>query len=324
MLRLFLNLQILCLQTLCLKPQCRRAVLALSVGLLLVAGWLVSPRPAYAQLAVPAQIAPETPADPFPPPTADPDPVPAAAQRLGAGQPAAEEPATGLLPLVTKNPWTVAASVSPFILASLIALWFGSERLVVLRRGRVIPKPFVRRFLDLLKNNQLDAPAALELCEQNDSPVAHIFAHGVRKWGRPSVEVEQAIIDGGERQVAHLRKHLRVLNGVATVTPLIGLLGTVVGMMIAFFHLSGGEAVGRAEELAIGIVTALSTTALGLSIAIPSLILYMYLTGRIDSLVMEMDDLAQQVVHRISAEALATRPPERPPSRTRTKVEAVS
>ncbi len=221
--------------------------------------------------------------------------------------------------LFRKNPTAAIGSVAPFVVASLIAIWFSVERAVVLRRGRVIPKPFVERFLNLLKVGQLDARSAVELCEQNGSPVATIFAYGVRKWGKPSVEVEQAIIDGGERQVAQLRKHLRIINGVATVSPLIGLLGTVIGMMMAFFDLAGSEGGNRAQELAVGIVTALSTTALGLAIAIPCLIVYMYLAGRIDNLVMEMDELAQQVVNLISAEGLAANPPVRPGPRSRAR-----
>lgn len=194
----------------------------------------------------------------------------------------------------------------PFVLATLIALWFSTERLVVLRRGRVIPKPFVERFLKHLEDRTLGKEEALEICEDNGSPVAMVFAHGVRKWGKPSVEVEQAIIDGGERQVAALRTHLRVINGVATVTPLLGLLGTVWGMLQAFNDIAAAGAMGSTTMLASGIALALLTTAAGLVIAIPSLIIYMYLSGRVDSLVMDMDELAQTVVHSISAEALAT------------------
>lgn len=213
---------------------------------------------------------------------------------------------------IPTNPVEVVQAMSyffviPFMGASVIALWFAIERLVVLRRARVIPKPFVERFLLHLEEGEINAEEALELCEKNNSPVAAVFAHGIRKWGKPSVEVEQAIIDGGERQVAQLRKHLRVLNGVATVTPLVGLLGTVIGMIQAFNQIAHSDAMGRAEELAVGIALALLTTAAGLLIAIPSLILYMYLAGRVDSLVMEMDLLAQNVVHLISAEALAER-----------------
>jgi len=197
--------------------------------------------------------------------------------------------------------------IAPFFFASVIAVWFAIERLVLLRRGRVIPKAFAMRFLEHLEDGKLDQDSALKLCSQSGSPLADVFAHGIRKWGKPSVEVEQAIIDGGERQVSQLRKHLRVLNGVATVTPLLGLLGTVIGMIEAFNDIAAAGAMGKAEQLASGIALALLTTAFGLTIAIPSLIMYMYLAGRVDALVMEMDELAQEVVRLVSAEHLAAK-----------------
>lgn len=196
----------------------------------------------------------------------------------------------------------------PFFICSVIAVWFVIERMVVLRENRVIPRAFVDRFLQLLEQNKLDAETALKLCDQNASPVASVFAHGIRKWGKPSVEVEQAIIDGGERQVSQLRKHLRVINGVATVSPLFGLLGTVVGMIEAFNQIATSQAAGKAEQLAAGIALALLTTAVGLLIAIPCLTIYMYLAGRVDNLVMQMDDLAQRVVNLISLEGLMNKP----------------
>ncbi|MHC4879638.1 MAG: MotA/TolQ/ExbB proton channel family protein [Planctomycetota bacterium] len=204
----------------------------------------------------------------------------------------------------------------PFVMASIIALWFAIERMVVLRRTRVIPPHFVEAFLDSLEQRRLDEPNAIDLCEKNASPIAAVFLHGIYKWGRPSVEVEQAIIDGGERQVGQLRKHLRVLNGVATVTPLIGLLGTVIGMIQAFNDIASSGAMGKADQLAAGIAIALLTTAFGLAIAIPSLIMFMYLSGRVESLVLEMDELAQRVVRQISAEGLQAKK-KRPTGRSR-------
>ncbi len=247
---------------------------------------------------------------------------PALTQETGNGQPAANGQSTANENAETPRsqgmtiPYTPGELVdavgwyflAPFLFASFIAIWFGIERLVVLRRGRVIPRAFVDRFLQHLEQGKLDQDSALELCEENGSPVASVFAHGVRKWGKPSVEVEQAIIDGGERQVSQLRKHLRILNGVSTVTPLVGLLGTVIGMILAFNEIAAADALGKADKLAVGIAMALLTTALGLMIAIPALILYMFLAGRVDSLVMEMDLLAQDVVHLISMEALAKDP----------------
>ncbi|HUG18202.1 MAG TPA: MotA/TolQ/ExbB proton channel family protein [Planctomycetaceae bacterium] len=221
-------------------------------------------------------------------------------------------PAKATGPAIPRNPQEILqalgwAFVVPFLAASFVSMWFGLERLVVLRRGRVIPRAFVDRFIKHLEAGAIEPQRALELCEQNGSAMANVFAHGVRKWGRPSVEVEQAVIDGGERQVALLRKHLRVLNGVATVTPLMGLLGTVIGMINAFNDIASAGAMGKATQLASGIALALLTTAAGLVIAIPSLILYMYLAGKVDSVVMEMDRYAQQVIDLISADGLATR-----------------
>lgn len=233
----------------------------------------------------------------------------AAQQNEPAARVAAEQPAGGF----PRTPTAIAEAMGlPFVIifvgASVIAVWFAIERLVVLRKARVIPRPFVERFLEHLEQGRLDRKEALKICEENGSPVAEIFAHGIRKWGKPSVEVEQAIIDGGERQVSQLRKHLRVLNGVATVTPLVGLLGTVIGMIQSFIAIEATAGAAGANEklqLAVGIAMALLTTAAGLAIAIPSLILYMYLAGRVDALVMQMDGLGQNVVHLISAEGLA-------------------
>ena len=204
----------------------------------------------------------------------------------------------------------------PIILCSFIAIVFGLERLVVLRRRRVIPKDFVTRFIQQLEQGKLDRRTALSLCEENGSPVAQVFEHAARKWGRPSVEVEQAVIDGGERQVGLLRKHLRILNAVATIGPLLGLLGTVMGMIETFYEIARSEGTAKASDFAGGIGIAMITTAGGLLVAIPAMTVYMYLIGRVDALVIEMDAASQKVVNLISAEALAppaATPPVRPP-----------
>lgn len=199
-------------------------------------------------------------------------------------------------------PFTVA-----FIIASVIGVWSVIERLVILRRRRVIPRAFVERFLMHLRAGRMDRNEAISVCQQNESPVADVFMHGVRKWGRPSVEVEQAVIDGGERQLTQLKKGMRVLNGVSTLSPLIGLLGTVVGMIRSFNDIATAGAMGQTQTLATGIAVALLTTAVGLFIAIPAMAAYLYLAGRLDSIVMEMDRLGQELVHLISAEALRER-----------------
>lgn len=219
----------------------------------------------------------------------------------------------GLIPL--RNLLQIFHDGGPLMYAiaacSVIALAFILERLVVLRRGRVVPRAFVKRFVSQLRDGKLNCSRALQLCKENRSPVAQVLAHAVAKWGRPSVEIEQAIVDGGERAVSHLRRNLRVLNGVATVSPLLGLLGTVVGMILTFNKIAANpQGMGKAEDLAEGISMALLTTAAGLTVAIPALIAYLYFIGRVDRLVTEMDAQAQSVVQIISAESLqrAARP----------------
>jgi biopolymer transport protein ExbB len=144
----------------------------------------------------------------------------------------------------------------------------------------------------------------LELCKENGSPVANVFAGAVRKWGRPGVEVEQGVIDAGERVTNGLRHYLRVFYGVATVGPLLGLMGTVLGMIQTFNVIATADALGRAGLLAGGIAKALLNTAGGLAVAIPASIFYVFFVSRVDRLVIEIDRLAQEVVNVISAEEL--------------------
>ena len=187
---------------------------------------------------------------------------------------------------------------------SFLLVAFVLERTVSLRRRRVIPKPFVTRFLQQLRDGQLDRRQALELCEENGSPVANVFAGAVRKWGRPGVEIEQGVIDAGERATNGLRRYLRVFYALATVGPLLGLMGTVLGMIQTFNTIAAADALGRAGLLAGGIAKALLNTAGGLAVAIPASMLYVFFVSRVDRLVIEIDKLAQEVVNVISAEEL--------------------
>lgn len=218
---------------------------------------------------------------------------------MAPGGSAAQIPTKSLLDMVLAG----GPLLIPLLVCSFVLLLVVFERTVSLRRGRVVPSPFVKRFLHQLREGRLDRAEALQRCEQNSSHVARVFASAVRKWGRPAVEIEQALIDEGERTAARLRRYLRVMNGVATVSPLVGLLGTVWGMMLAFNSIATASAMGRPELLAAGISQALLTTAAGLFIAIPALIFYLFFAGRVDHLVSEIDQKGQELVSIISAEA---------------------
>ncbi len=228
-----------------------------------------------------------------------------------------------LVPLIpTGNLWSIMQKGGPLMwpiaACSVVMFAFMLERAVSLRRGRVIPKPFVTRFVSQMREGALDRDKALELCEENGSPVAEVFAGAARKWGRPSVEVEQAIIDSGERVTNGLRRYLRVFNAVTTVTPLLGLLGTVSGVIKAFNALATPTALGRPQPqlLAEGIANALLTTAAGLTVAIPALLCYLYFISRVDRLIIDIDALGEQLVPLICAEEMGGRP-QKPVAKSR-------
>jgi len=130
-----------------------------------------------------------------------------------------------------------------------------------------------------------------------------VAAAGLRKANRPLPEIEKAIEDAGAREAAAMRRNCRVLSMVASIAPLLGLLGTVTGMIRAFMTVaSRAEALGRTEMLAAGIYEALVTTAVGLSIAIPALVCYYVYVEKAESFVAEIDAIAEELVTRIPSQ----------------------
>ncbi|MGL4514829.1 MAG: MotA/TolQ/ExbB proton channel family protein [Lacipirellulaceae bacterium] len=197
--------------------------------------------------------------------------------------------------------------VWPILASSFVMLLVALDRFFTLRRRAVAPRRFAHCVLTQVEQGAVDREGALELCAAESSCLATVFAAGLRRWGHPGVEVEQAVLDEGERTAASLRRNLRILSGVASVCPLFGLLGTVWGMHDSFESIASSSAMGRAELLAGGISEALLSTAAGLGVAIPAMILHLHFVGRVDTLLSEVDRYGQQLVNLISAEALEDR-----------------
>lgn len=216
----------------------------------------------------------------------------------------------------------------PIILCSILTITFGLERMVKLRRRRVIPRGFVKDFLKRLGDGELTRASAMDLCRANGSPIAYVFLAAVRHWGRTSLEIEQAVREAGNVQIGLLKRNLRGLQGSGNLATLLGLLGTVVGMIQAFNEVALSQGLGRAEVLANGIAQALLTTAAGLTVAIPSLFLFNFFAGRVERLVHDMDELSTYVVDEISAESNGTVPQPAarpvPPDRPKIKPKYVS
>lgn len=184
----------------------------------------------------------------------------------------------------------------PIAACSLVALALAIERLVTLRRARVIPPGFVDGAAAALDQGP---QRALELCRTAPSPIARIFEAALRRWDRPLEQVEKHVAEAGAREAVVLRKHLRGLAVIAAVSPLLGLLGTIFGMINAFRTVAASaDALGRTELLAGGIYEAMVTTAAGLIVAIPTLLVYHALSARIDRLVLDMDGACIDLVER--------------------------
>ncbi|GAB5514563.1 MotA/TolQ/ExbB proton channel family protein [Rhodopirellula baltica] len=229
--------------------------------------------------------------------------APATDQLAGEGDPSAESEAAWEPPAFISKIAEGGMLMIPLAICSLIVLGLSMERLISLRRSRVIPKPFVRRFTECVEDGQLSYEEATSICDEFDCPVAEVFHAAVRRWGRPMLEIEQAVIDAGDRVGDSLRRFLRVFHAISNVTPLIGLLGTVLGMIQAFETIADPSA-GESDLLASGISTALMTTAGGLSVAIPAYLAYMYFGAKSDGYLGEIDKLCQRVIDCISAEGL--------------------
>jgi biopolymer transport protein ExbB len=187
---------------------------------------------------------------------------------------------------VLKGGWMMI----PIGICSLVALTVIFERGVSLRRGNVIPADFLKGLKSLLKEKPGDKVSALGYCRKQENPIGRVLAAGIKKIDGDADAVRQHIDDAGQREALKLRKYLRVLSVVASVSPLLGLLGTIFGMIRAFQTVAvSGEALGKTEMLAGGIYEAMITTAAGLTVAIPALICYHWFSAKVDRHVMEID-----------------------------------
>lgn len=196
----------------------------------------------------------------------------------------------------------------PIVACSLVALTVFIERAVSLRRRRVIPPDFAAGLAGAMEKGADDRSAAIAYCERDGSPLADICLAAVKRLHMPADHVEKQVAEAGEREVMKLRRFLRVLAVIAAIAPLMGLLGTIFGMINAFQTVAlSGDALGKTELLARGIYEALITTAAGLSLTIPTLIAYHWLSSRIDGLLLEMDLIVSDVLeaHLVRDEASA-------------------
>lgn len=177
----------------------------------------------------------------------------------------------------------------PIILCSVVALGIVVERMWTLQAQRVMPPGLLPKVWQLVESGQVNDKVITAL-EQN-SPLGRVLAAGLANRHRPRAVLMERLEDTGRHVVHELERFLNTLGTIAGVSPLLGLLGTVTGIIKAFNAITVG-AMGDPRALSGGISEALITTAAGLVVAIPALIAYRYLRGRVDRIVIEMEKSA--------------------------------
>ncbi|MBF0253536.1 MAG: MotA/TolQ/ExbB proton channel family protein [Candidatus Omnitrophica bacterium] len=189
----------------------------------------------------------------------------------------------------------------PILACSFAAFVITAERIFYLQKVSVDARKFSEQIARSVKRNRI--MDAVDLCEKTPGPVATVLKEGILKHDRPRAEIREAIEDAALHEVPQLERRLPVLATIAHISPLLGLLGTVTGMVEAFQVIqekSSAVSPLNPGDLAGGIWQALLTTVVGLCVAIPTYVAYNYLTSRVDGLVLDMEKGATDLLSTLS------------------------
>ncbi|QKK04038.1 MAG: MotA/TolQ/ExbB proton channel family protein [Pseudomonadota bacterium] len=197
-----------------------------------------------------------------------------------------------MLEIVIAGGWLML----PIVLCSIIAVAIIVERFIALRRRRVLPNGVLGRVRQWAAQRELDAQHIQQL--QRSSALGRVLAAALVNRQRDREVIKDAVEDTGRHVVHELERFLNTLGTIAGITPLLGLLGTVIGMIKVFSAIMI-HGVGDPNQLAGGISEALITTAAGLTVAIPSFFFYRYFRGLVRSYVVQMEQQAIELLHAI-------------------------
>jgi len=162
-----------------------------------------------------------------------------------------------------------------------------------LKRARIVSPAVVARIEELLLAGKI--PEATAYCKQHPLPITRVVLAGIVNYDKSESELKEILEEAGRQEVPGIRSHLTALGTIASVAPLLGLLGTVLGMISVFSVLSSQDAID-ASQLAGGISEALTTTAVGMVIAVPTLAFYNFFISRVQALILEMEKISLHMV----------------------------
>jgi biopolymer transport protein ExbB len=181
----------------------------------------------------------------------------------------------------------------PIGVCSIVALAYAVERFLHLRRAPLGISDLGGEIVAVVRAGGRER--GLELCASKPSPLARVLSTALSRWSEPRLEREKAVEEAGLREVRRLNAGLKPLVVVTALAPLLGLLGTVWGMIICFSTVARAQALGQPERLANGISQALITTAAGLIIAIPTQAIYYWFKSRIERFARTAEDLYSEL-----------------------------
>jgi biopolymer transport protein ExbB len=182
----------------------------------------------------------------------------------------------------------------PILLSGVLTLGIVIERLISMRHAEIDNEKFIGEIENRLKKRKIKE--SLDLCDEKDGPVPRIIKAGLLKSDRSREEIKESIDDAANHEIPNLEKYLGILATIATVSPLLGLLGTVTGLIRAFMVIEAQAGLVNPGELAGGIWEALITTVAGLIVAIPSYLAYNYFVSRVNSIILQMEKSATKLI----------------------------
>jgi biopolymer transport protein ExbB len=207
---------------------------------------------------------------------------------LISGQANPTELSLSIYDLMLKGGWIMAV----LGVLSIISVYIFIERFLTIKKASKDDKHFMNNIRDFMHNGRLDS--ALSLCSNNESPIARMIEKGLLRIGRPLNDINTAIENVGKLEVAKMEKNIAGLSTIAGAAPMIGFLGTVIGMIVAFYDMSMA---GNNIDIALlsnGIYQAMVTTVGGLVVGIISLVFYNILVARVEKLVFILEARASE------------------------------
>jgi biopolymer transport protein ExbB len=184
----------------------------------------------------------------------------------------------------------------PLLVTSVVGLAVFIERALFLRRRRILRKDILSLILSIEDPGEVEK--ALNEMKKNAGPFINIIRVGLENRSRPKEEVREAIQDQGRQEAGKLGKGLIILETIAGIAPLMGLLGTVLGM-IKVFGVISEQGLGQTQALSAGISEALNTTVVGLSIAIPALVAFNYFNHKVEDIVLEIEKYSSRLLQKL-------------------------